>query len=207
MKYYIFLIFLILLYRHSNAQNPTVVSGYYVTNVNDTVNAQIKLPKYLFSNKIMLIKFKEKVELIDSTNKRKVFKVNEIKGFGFVYNDNKYQFLSKNFGRENAFSAKTHGFYQALILGQKSNLYHRLTTVDANDNILGIMYFLEKPNGENTAIYLFSHSKPEFIRSLLKQFYKDKQEIHPLIDSKFQSENFIKWQNEIMEIVQTVNKL
>jgi hypothetical protein len=206
MKFYTFIFFLSLLYSYSKAQNPTFVSGYYVTNANDTANAQIKLPKYIFSNKVMLIKFIEKVELIDTTNKRIVFKVNDIKGFGFVYNNNTYQFFSKDFGKENAFSARTNRFYQALVLGQKSNLYHRLTTVDTNENILGIMYFIEKPNGTNAAIYLYSHTKPEFIRNLLKQFYNDNQEIHQLINSKFQSKSLTTWHNEIIEIVQTLNK-
>lgn len=207
MKYYTFLFFLFILLSYSYAQTPTTVPGYYVTNRNDTVSAQIKLPHYIFSNKAMLIKFIEKVEIVDSTNERMVFRVNDIKGFGFLYNENKYQFLSKDFGRENAFSASTHRFYQAIILGQKSNLYHRLTTVDGNGRILGIMNFLEKPNGTNTAIYLFARTKPEFIKNLLKQFYKDNVEIHPVIDSKFQSKIFETWQNDIIEIVQTVNKL
>lgn len=207
MKYYTFLFFLFILFSYSYAQTPTTVPGYYVTNRNDTVSAQIKLPHYIFSNKAMLIKFIEKVEIVDSTNERMVFRVNDIKGFGFLYNENKYQFLSKDFGRENAFSASTHRFYQAIILGQKSNLYHRLTTVDGNGRILGIMNFLEKPNGTNTAIYLFARTKPEFIKNLLKQFYKDNVEIHPVIDSKFQSKIFETWQNDIIEIVQTVNKL
>ena len=207
MKHYTFLFFSLTLFSYVYAQNPTTIPGYYVTNTNDTVNAQIKLPHNIFSNKAMLIKFIEKVTIVDSTNESFVFRVKDIKGFGFLYNENRYQFLSKNFGRENAFSASTHRFYQAIILGQKSNLYHRLTTVDASGRILGIMYFLEKPNGTNTAIYLFAQTKPEFIRNLLKQFYKDNVEVHPLIDSKFQSKRFETWQNDIIEIVQTVNKL
>lgn len=207
MKNSILLFFLFALFSYSNAQTPTTVPGYYVTNRNDTINAQIKLPHYIFSNKTMLIKFIEKVEIIDSTNEKKVFRVNDIKGFGFLYNENKYQFLSKDFGRENAFSASTHRFYQAIILGQISNLYHRLTTVDENGRILGMMYFLEKSDGTNTAIYLFARTKPEFIKNLLKQFYKDNVEVLPLIDSKFQRKTFETWQNDIIEIVQTVNKL
>ena len=206
MKSYTFLLFLLLLYSYSKAQSPAFVSGYYVTNANDTVKAQIELPKYIFSNKVFLLKFAEKVELIDTTNKRIVFKVNDIRGFGFFYNDNTYQYVSKDFGKENAFSARTNKFYQVMVLGQKSNLYHRLTTVDTNENILGIMYFLEKPNGINKAIYLYPQTKPEFIRNLLKQFYNDNQEIHQLIDSKFQSKNFTTWHNEIIEIVQASNK-
>lgn len=207
MKQYILLFLLLTQFSYVYAQNPTTIPGYYVTNTNDTVNAQIKLPHNLFSNKVMLAKLSEKVTIVDSANESRVFRVKDIKGFGFLYNDNKYQFLSKDFGRENAFSASTHKFYQAIILGQKSNLYHRLTTVDASGRILGIIYFLEKPNGTNTAIYLFAQTKADFIRNLLKQFYKDDVEVHPLIDSKFQSKLFETWQNDIIEIVQTVNKL
>lgn len=194
-------------YNYLNAQTPTIVSGYYLTNTNDTVSAQIKLPKYISSKKVMLIRFIDKVELFDSTNKRTVFRVNDIKGFGFIHNDNEYQFLSKDFGRESAFSASTHRFYQAIVLGQKSNLYHRLTTVDENERILGIMYFLEKSDGTNTALYFFSHAKPEFIRNQLKQFYNDNQEVHFLIDTKFRSKVFEAWQDEVIEIVQAVNRL
>lgn len=207
MKYYILLFLLLTLFSHSYPQTPTTLPGYYISNINDTVNALIKLPHYSFSNKTNFIKFTEKVEVIDSTNAKMVFRVNDIRGFGFIYNDIKYQFLSKDFGRENAFSASTHRFYQAIFLGQKSNLYHRLTTVNTNGRIIGITYFLEKPNGNNTAIYLFARTKPEFIKNLLKQFYKDNIEIHPLIDRKFQSKNFETWQNDILDIVQTVNKL
>ncbi|WP_147203622.1 hypothetical protein [Segetibacter aerophilus] len=207
MKYYSFLFFLLTLFSYAYAQTPTTIPGYYVTNTNDTVNAQIKMPHYIFSNKAMLIKFAEKVTIVDSVKGNMVFKVNDIKGFGFLYNDNRYQFLSKDFGRENAFSASTHRFYQAIILGQKSNLYHRLTTVDPSGRILGITYFLEKSNGTNTAIYLFARIQPEFIRNLLKQFYKDNVVVHTLIDSKFQNKSFETWQNDIIEIVQAVNKL
>jgi|GEM_PF-896844 len=207
MKHYTFLFFFLTLFSYVYAQNATTVPGYYVTNTNDTVNAQIKLPHNLFSNKVMLVKFSEKVTIVDSANESRVFRVKDIKGFGFLYKDNRYQCFSKDFGRENAFSASTHKFYQAIILGQKSNLYHKLTTVDAAGRILGIMSFLEKPNGTSTPIYLFAQVKPEFIRNLLKQFYKDNVEVHPLIDSKFQSKLFETWQNDIIEIVHTVNKL
>ncbi|MGY6559794.1 MAG: hypothetical protein ACXIT9_11010 [Nitritalea sp.] len=206
MKSYTFLFILLLLFSYSKAQSPAFVSGYYVTNANDTVKAQIELPKYIFSNKVFLLKFAGKVELIDADNKKKVFKVNDIRGFGFVYDDNTYQYVSKDFGKENAFSARTDRFYQVMVLGQKSNLYHRLTTVDTNENILGIMYFLEKPNSVNKAIYLYPQTKPEFIRDLLKEFYDDNKEIHQLIDDKFQNKNFTAWHNEIIEIVQASNK-
>ena len=207
MKHFTFLFFLLMLLGNVYAQTPNTIPGYYVSNTNDTVNAQIKLPQYIFSNKAMLVKFTEKVAIVDSTNESRVFRANDIKAFGFLYDENRYQLLSKDFGRENAFSASTHRFYQAIILGQKSNLYHGSTTVDASGRILSIVYFLEKPNGTNTAIYLFPRTKPEFIRNLLKQFYKDNAEIHPLIDSKFQSKIFETWQNDVMEIVQTVNRL
>lgn len=207
MKHFTLLFFLITLFNDVFAQTSTTIPGYYITNTNDTVKAQIKLPRNLFSNKVMLVKFMEMVTIVDSTNETRVFRVKDIKGFGFLYNENRYQFVSKDFGRENAFSAGTHRFYQVIILGQKSNLYHRLTTMDASGRILGIMYFLENPNGTNTAIYLFAQTKPEFIRNLIKQFYKYNVEVHPLIDNRFQGKFSESWQNDIIEIVQTVNKL
>lgn len=207
MKYYIFLISFFTLFNYSYSQTQTTIPGYYITNTNDTVIAQIKLPHYIFSDSVRLIKFIEKVEIIDSLNRNMVFRVNDIKGFGFLFNNNRYIFLSKDFGRENAFSASTHRFYQAIFLGQKTSLYHRLTTLDQSGRKLGIMYFLENADGANQAIYLFARTKPEFIKSLLKKFYKDNLEAQTLIDSKFQSKFFEAWQNDIMEIVQNINKL
>lgn len=206
-KHYNCLIIFFTLFQYSYAQNPTAIPGYYITNTNDTVNAQIKLPHYIFSDSVRLTKFIEKVEIIESANRNMVFRVNDIKGFGFLFNKNRYTFLSKDFGRENAFSASTHRFYQVIFLGQKTSLYHSLTTVDQSGRILGIVYFLEKSDGTSQAIYLFARTKPEFIKSLLKKFYKDNQEAQTLIDSKFQSKFFEAWQNDIMEIVQTINKL
>lgn len=207
MKYYTFLISFFTLFNYAYSQTPTTIPGYYITNTNDTVIAQIKLPHYIFSDSVRLTKFIEKVEIIDSLNRNMVFRVNDIKGFGFLFNENRYTFLSKDFGRENAFSASTHRFYQAIFLGQKTSLYHRLTTVDQSGRKLGIMYFLENADGTNQAIYLFARTKPEFIKSLLKKFYKDNVEAQTLIDSKFQSKFFEAWQNDIMEIVQHINKL
>lgn len=207
MKHFTFLLFSLILFTPAYTQTATTIPGYYVTNTNDTVNAQIKLPQYILSDKAMLTKFVEKVEIVDSTKVSRVFRVNDIQGFGFFYEENMYHFQSKDFGRENAFSASTHRFYQAIILGQKSNLYHGSTTLDAGGGTLGIVYYLEKPKGPNTAIYLFPRTKPEFIRNLLKKVYKDNVEVHPLIDSRFQSKLFETWQNDIIEIVLTVNKL
>lgn len=153
----------------------------------------------------MLVKFNEKVEIIDSSNKRIAYRVNDIKGFGFSYQENKYQFVAKDFGRENAFSASTHRFYQAVYLGPKCNFYHGITNVDGNDRIIGSTYFVEKSTGEKTAIYLFARTKPDFIQTLLKKFFKDDTAIHPLIDSKFKGDIFETWPYDILEIVQAAN--
>ncbi|WP_416438645.1 hypothetical protein [Phnomibacter sp. MR] len=200
-------IFLLCWFSAAYAQPASVVSGYYITSSFDTIPAQIQLPQYTLSKKVMLSKLTDKVVIIDSINKSTVFKVHDINGFGFSYNENSYHFLSKNFGRENALSASTHRFYQAIILGPKSNLFHAATNVDGNDRTIGMIYFVEIPNGPSTAIYLFARTKPEFIKNLLKRFFKDYGGVHTIIDNKFEGTIFETWPNDILEIVQRVNEL
>jgi hypothetical protein len=57
------------------------------------------------------------------------------------------------------------------------------------------------------AIYLFSQTKPEFIETRLKEFYKDFAEGHPFIDCKFRSKDFETWPGDIAASVETINKL
>lgn len=187
------------------AQQQPLAAGYYVTNTGDTIRAQIKLPTYVFSNKIMLIKLVEKVNVVGSVNGSQVFKVNDIRGFGFLYEGHLYQFVSKDFGRENAFSASTHKFYQAMVLGPHTNFYHAITTVDGRGNMLGATYFLEKPDGTSLPLYLFGRTRPDFIKNQLKQFFKDSPGVHPLIDGRFESKDLASWPADIKEIVTAVN--
>lgn len=187
------------------AQLPATVRGYYVTQADDTIDTQIKLPHFTLSKKLMLSKLAEKVEVVDSAGESRVFRVSDIKAFGFSYNENLFRFFAKDFGRENAFSASTHRFYQSIILGPASNLYHGSTKVDGSGRVLGATYFLQQSTGEHTAIYLFPQTKSAFIKTLLKRFYKDRGDLLPLIDGKFSGPIFETWENDIVEIVAAAN--
>jgi hypothetical protein len=194
MRYFILSFLLVTFFGYSYSQ--TTVSGYYITKTNDTLTAQIQMPKSIFGS-VDFSKFLFKVEAIDSISGDKKFKPVDIKGFGFLYNGETYRFFSQPTISENNLR-----FLQPVILGQKTSLY-QFQTVDQNGAPLGTFYTFEKPDGTYTFLNTGIRSLDTF-RDTLKEFYKDNLDLQQLIDTKFQSRTSIK--SDIVEIVQTANK-
>ncbi len=193
MKHYILLFVLLTSFIYSYSQ--TTVPGYYVTKTNDTITAQIKIPKSIFG--VDLSKFFFKVEIVDSINGNKKFKPNDIKSFGFLYKEINYIFFSKPTITENNLR-----FLQPFIIGPKTSIYW-FHTVDQNGIPLGTFYTFEKADGTYTFLSTGVLSLSKF-RESLKEFYKDYLEVQQLIDKRFQNKPSIK--HDIIEIVQAVNK-
>ena len=194
MRHYILLFILFTSVGYSYSQ--TMVPGYYVTTTNDTINCQVKLPKPMFSKSVVLSGLLHKVEVTDSVNGSKKFKPGDIRSFEFIYNENKYTFYSPACNKD--FNA----FFQAVILGQKTNLY-TYQTVTTSGQPLGAIYTFEKADGSCTFLNIAAR-KLDFFRKTLKEFYKENIEIQQLIDKKFKYRAMV--ENDMREIVRAVNK-
>lgn len=194
MRYHFFSILLLTFFGYSYSQ--TTVSGYYITKTNDSVTTQIKIPKSIFGT-VDFSKFLFKVEVNDGPDETKKLKPEDIKSFGFIYDEKAYQFFSKPTITENNLR-----FLEPLILGKKTSLY-QFQTVNQNGALLGTFFTFEKSDGT----YLFLNTgirNLEKFKSALKDFYKDNQKLQELIDTKFQLKKNAKI--DITEIIQAANK-
>jgi len=197
MKRYLLLFFLLSLIGHAYSQSPDDIPGYYVTHKNDTVKAQIELPKSFFNKqKVILTEFLNKVEVMDSVKGTIKFKPGDIRSYGFTYNGTNYKFFSPSC------SKGFNKFLQAIILGKKTNLY-TFQTIDANGYPLGAVYTLEKPDG-TCVFFNIVERRLSIYKEKLKEFYKDDLELQQLIDKKFQNKIFI--ERNIKEMVEAANK-
>nr|WP_315134518.1 hypothetical protein [uncultured Flavobacterium sp.] len=194
MKHSILLFLFLTFMGYSYSQ--TTVSGYYVTKTNDTLSAQLKMPKSIFGS-VDFSKFLFKVEVSDSNSETKKFKPEDIKCFWFLYHGENYSFFSKPTITQNNLR-----FLQPVLLGQKTSLYE-FQTVNQNGIPIGTFYTFEKADGTYTFLNTGIRSLDQF-KETLKEFYKDNLELQKLIDSKFQTRTSLK--NDILEIVQTANK-
>ena len=163
---------------------------------NDSVTTQIKIPKSIFGT-VDFSMFLFKVEVNDGPDETKKLKPEDIKSFGFMYEEKAYQFFSKPTITENNLR-----FLEPLILGKKTSLY-QFQTVNQNGALLGTFFTFEKSDGT----YLFLNTgirNLEKFKSALKDFYKDNQKLQELIDTKFQLKKNAKI--DITEIIQAANK-
>ena len=194
MRYHFFSILLLTFFGYSYSQ--TTVSGYYITKTNDSVTTQIKIPKSIFGT-VDFSKFLFKVEVNDGPNETKKLKPEDIKSFGFMYEEKAYQFFSKPTITENNLR-----FLEPLKKKKKTSLY-QFQTVNQNGALLGTFFTFEKSDGT----YLFLNTgirNLEKFKSALKDFYKDNQKLQELIDTKFQLKKNAKI--DITEIIQAANK-
>ena len=194
MRYHFFSILLLTFFGYSYSQ--TTVSGYYITKTNDSVTTQIKIPKSIFGT-VDFSMFLFKVEVNDGPDETEKLKPEDIKSFGFIYDEKAYQFFSKPTITENNLR-----FLEPLIIGKKTSLY-QFQTVNQNGALLGTFFTFEKSDGT----YLFLNTgirNLEKFKSALKDFYKDNQKLQELIDTKFQLKKNAKI--DITEIIQAANK-
>ena len=111
MRYLFSLILYLTFFVFSYSQ--ATVSGYYITKTNDSVTTQIKIPKSIFGT-VDFSKFLFKVEVNDGPDETKKLKPEDIKSFGFIYDEKAYQFFSKPTITENNLR-----FLEPLIIGKK----------------------------------------------------------------------------------------
>jgi hypothetical protein len=115
-----------------------MVDGYYLTLQNDTVKCKIE-PREL--------EVFDKVTIIDSMGKHLTYKANDpngINGFGFIYNDKKYDYLPKA-DEQNVFS-----FYIVLARGPRLNLYDRFRyAADPNGTMIRTDHYLLEDSANN----------------------------------------------------------
>ncbi|MBN7814031.1 hypothetical protein [Algoriphagus pacificus] len=174
----------------------TTAPGYYITLNNDSIPAQIKMPKSVFGS-VDFSKFLFKVDVQDSNNSMKKFKPEDIKRFGFIYNDENFTLYSKPI-----FTETTLRFLQPTVLGEKSSLY-QFQTYDQNGVPLGIFYTLEKSDGTYAFLTTGLKSLDKF-KELLKEFYEENPDLLQLIDSRFTERKSV--QADMVELVETANK-
>ena len=193
MKNYFIFLLLINSFSYTNAQK--VASGYYVTNSNDTITTQIKLPNSIWGS-LDFSKFLFKVDVIDTNNISNKLKPEDIKSFGFLFEGNTYRFFSQPTITKNNLR-----FLEALVLGKKTSIY-KFETVNQNGVPLGTFYTFEKADGSHE-FFNTGMRNLDKLKEALKVFYKDYGAVHELIDSKFKSRMSIKV--DIIAIAQSVN--
>ena len=183
-----FIIFFILLLCFTNGYSKEV-TGYIITNENDTLPAKFKAPRS-YSN----FNYKE-LKIIDSSNESKKLTPQEIKGFGFKENEKDIVYLSKPTKKGNLY------FLEQVITGPNTSLYQYVTAPGQYGS--GEEYYrFEKPGSD--PLFMTNFGSLENFRINLGQFYKEYPEATKLIEMKFNARRHI--QDDIREILQAVNK-
>lgn len=178
------------IYR-ANAQSSFI--GYYITQKNDTVKAQIKVKKGMLGQ--ISNDFNEEVEVIDSVKGVIKFLPEDIKGYGFSSNRYKYVFVSK------PVKSGAKKFLSPLYIGAKSSLYlYGIQSTGGAIPSKQVFYTFEK--SDNVYLFLRNILNDKF-RSQLREFYKDIPVAQQFIDT-----NFRYWLNldkDLIELLQKVN--
>jgi hypothetical protein len=100
------------------ASAQVIVDGYCLTNSNDSVPAEIKVPKIVLSG-VNTERLERKVK--SSLPDRDSFVTllpRDTKGFGFVYGGKEYAFVSKGL------NGNRYWFFQQLLKGRKASLFY-----------------------------------------------------------------------------------
>ena len=113
MKHYIIVFLFTIVFTSSLAQKTA--SGYYITQVNDTIKTEFKIRKGVFGQ--ITNDFTKSIQVIDSANKTVEFTPNDIKEYGFTNEGINYLFMSKP--TKNG----TNKFLAPVFIGSKSSLY------------------------------------------------------------------------------------
>ena len=175
----------------SYSQNP---KGYLFYNNNDSVNANIKIPKGLFG--INLDKLYRNVTIEDSTGALIEFTPTEIKGFGFTFKSQEYRFYAK------PIDDKKFRFLEPVIVGAKTSLYQYIVGGTQNFSNQDF-YTFEK--SDSTYLFMTNFAALDKFKEKLKTFYTGNLDVQKLIDRKFTARRRI--QDDIKEIVNAVNQL
>lgn len=176
---------------HANAQS--FAPGYYITQANDTVPAQIKLKKGVFGPSTNDLT--DEVEIIDSIKGSRKYLPEDINGYGFSHKGRKYILTSKPVknGQKK--------FLSPLYIGPKSSLYlHGTFTTGGTYASKQVFYTFEK--SDNTYLFLKNILNKNF-RSQVKEFYKDSPEVMQIIDTKLKY--WLELDQDLVEILKRAN--
>jgi len=143
--------------------NAETVKGYYIKDGNDTVHAEIVLPKS--GSSLNIFKLYESLVILDAvTNKNQTLYPGDISEFGFVYKDKPYVLVSKKFENKGA-------FVELVTKGTKSSLFSYLYfNGGGGKGYTDIKYAIEKNDG-TYLILAGANSRQKLIKKL-KEFYK-----------------------------------
>src|ERR1035437_44212 len=72
------------------------LTGFYVSNKNDTVKVVFKLPTGLFSKTPIYERMQCKIHYLDSAHKKQTLLPRDVKEISFKYNGQKVTFLTRN---------------------------------------------------------------------------------------------------------------
>lgn len=192
MKYYIITIITVFTIMNIYAQTKTM--GYYITQENDTVIAQIKFPSGLLGQN----NFTNLIEVVDSSNAKKRFTPADIKGYGYSASGYKYFFLSKPV-KDGSFK-----FLSPVFIGPKASLYQYGIFTSGSGYAQAsqkIYYTFEKP--DNKYLFLVGRTTKKF-KNELKEFFNDDPDVLRLIDEKLKY--WLEMRKDLFEIMRTANK-
>ncbi|RAJ76658.1 hypothetical protein CLV59_108178 [Chitinophaga dinghuensis] len=191
MRYLSLVFILSLLTTYSKGQS--VASGYYLTQANDTVSAQIKIRKGVSGQAIN--DFSDEIEIVDSLKGFIKYHPEEINGFGFLYKGQHYRFISKPIKNGNK------KFLSPIFTGPKSSLYvYGTQTIGGTYSSKQVFYTLEKPG--NNYLFLKNILNNKF-RNEVKEFYKDTPAVMQIIDTKLKY--WLDLDKDLMEILRKAN--
>jgi len=164
-------LFFILFSATSSLFAKDIVDGYLILSTNDTIKCKIKVP--------VSLEMFNKVSIIDSNGKTLTYKAQnqEINGFGFIYENQKYDYVTK---RTDDYGSAS--FLMTKAVGRNLNLYYSY-------------YFSTPYNGGasyRTDVYLLEDSQKRIVyvsggvfsayKKKIKNFLKDDPKLLQLFD-------------------------
>jgi hypothetical protein len=180
----------------NNSYSQSTAAGYYITQKNDTVVAQIKLRKGIFGQSLH-ISLKE-VEVVDSLYKETTFKPEDIKGYGFLQKGVYVRLVSK------PIKDGSYKFLYPVVTGPKTSLYQYSESIAGSGTNFAqskVFYTFEKADG--TYLFLRNMLNKKF-KSELKAFYSGNTAVQELIDTKLKY--WLDMQADLVEIMKAANK-
>lgn len=177
------------------ATAQTTKLGYYISKTNDTIPAEFKIRKGVFGQ--VTNNFNQEIEIIDSVNGGKRCTPDDINGYGFLYNNQKYLYFSKPTKNGNL------KFLTPIFIGAKASLYQYGFQSSGGGTLASqqVFYTFEKANGE----YLFLRNiLNKKFKSELSNFLKEYSGMQELIDSKLQY--WLDLKKDLYEIMQVANQ-
>lgn len=192
MKCFILAAVAILTTMSSIAQSKT--DGYYITQANDTIAAQIKFPSGFFGQN----NFTSLIEVIDSSNAAKRFTPTDIKGYGYVEKGYKYVFVSK------PTKDGSYKFLTPIYVGNKASLYqYGIYTSGSGSSLASQKTFYTFEKSDGTYLFLLGQTTKKF-KNELKVFFKDNAEVVQLIDNSLKY--WLEMKKDLFKIMQLANK-